>query len=194
MRGNRRRTALLAVLLVVAACTGDDDDDAAPTSVPDDETAAVRFCDAFLDYLSDPTPGALATVVESGDERAADLAPTITGADPEAAATADAGLREAARQRCQPEWTAGAQGAGSTAGAAEAFLAALVAGDRIGARNVASANAIALFDPWTPADDATTTPVLADVGERRFTIEVDASAVYECEVDVGVVLTCAAAP
>jgi len=88
-----------------------------------------------------------------------------------------------------------AQGGGDTAGAAQAFLDAVVAGDLIGARNVASANAIAVFEPGTPieADPVAGTPALLEIGDRSFSMALDAATIAECQVEAGVVIACTVA-
>ena len=196
----------VVALTVFGACSDDDAaDDTAPTTPTTaavdgdaggdpDEDGAPRFCDVFLTWLGDSSPEHLdAVVAASDDATVADLA-TVIAEDPNTArvlgATED--LDALARTQCQPEWTAGAQGAGSTAAAAQAFFDALVAGDRIGARNVASANAIAAFEPWAPidVDAATGTPALGEVTETGFTLALDAETLARCDVEIGVVVTC----
>lgn len=185
---------LLAVAGLFGACSGGDDDagtDGEDAST-DDEVAA-RFCDVYLDYLADSSPANLDAAVDAADDdEVRALAETIddsaSSIDRVLAATAD--LDELARQRCQPEWTAGAQGAGSTAAAAQAFGDAIGAGDRFGARNVASANAIAALEPWDDSGDVEVTVV--DVGEREFGLVVD-DGLVQCQVETGVVVTCTTA-
>lgn len=192
---------LVVVLSLLAACSGDDRDAA---DGPGDRDAAdsgdepgapdARFCDAYLGYLSDSTDENLETVVASSDDpQVAEYAEVITSAvaiDRLLAATLD--LDDLARERCQPEWTAGAQGAGNTAAAAQAFFDALIAGDELGARNVASANAIAVFEPWEPIepDPSIGSPALADVGGQSFSVVLGPAVVAQCEVETGVVVAC----
>lgn len=193
-----------SLVLLAGACSGDDDDEAgSATSTPtselpdgglDDDDDGPRFCDTYLTYLGDASPANLAVVVDAADDGAvSDLAAIITD-DPNTARVLSAtdDLDRLARDRCQTEWTAGAQGAGSTAAAAQAFFDALVAGDAVGARNVASANAIATFAPWEPiaADPATGTPAVGQVTETGFTLVLDADTLALCEVEIGVVVTC----
>lgn len=197
----RRISSLVVVaVLVLASCSGDDGSDSSDDPATDgtDEDAnrevQARFCDVYLDYLGDSTPANLDAVVDAADDpQVSEYAETITseaGLDQVLAATLD--LDDLARQRCQAEWTAGAQGAGNTAAVAQAFFDAVVAGDRVGARNVASANAIAVFEPWSAidADAAAGTPALADVGGQSFSLVLGPDAVAQCEVETGVVVAC----
>lgn len=188
---HRTATILLLVTLALAGCS---DDDTAGGEGAGADRDVPRFCDAYLDYLADSTADNLRTLDEAADDpeigqyiEAIDSEPSV---DALLAATLD--LDDAARSRCQPEWTAGAQGAGNTPAAAEAFLEALVAGDRVGARNVASANAIAVFEPWEPVepDPEIGTPVVADVGGQSFSLVLGESSVAQCEVETGVVVAC----
>lgn len=189
-----RRTATIALLvaLVLAGCGDDDDTAAGNGGSADDDTP--RFCDTYLDYLADSTGPNLRVLDEAADDPEIGQYVEVIESDPSVdallAATLD--LDDAARSRCQSEWTASAQGAGNTPAAAQAFLEALVAGDRLGARNVASANAIAVFEPWEPieADPEIGTPVLADVGGQSFSMVLGESSVAQCEVETGVVVAC----
>lgn len=196
-----RRAALLILVtllgpgtgLLVGACSGDDDaGDSASTTVAG--AGQARFCDVYIEYLSDSTPANLAEVEATADDpQVADYVETMESSDDLTevlAATLD--LDDLARARCQAEWTAGAQGAGNTAAAAQAFFDALVAGDPIGARNVASANAIAVFEPWQPipSDGEAGTPALGSVGERSFTLLLGPAQLAECQVETGVVVAC----
>lgn len=195
-----RRIVLLlaAATLVLAGCSDDDaasDAGAGGDGAGDDQASPEpRFCDVYLDYLGDPTDENLDAVESVADDDEMSGLIEIARSDAEIgrvlAATED--LDALARQRCQPEWTAGAQGAGSTEAAASAFFDALVAGDRIGARNVASANAIAVFEPWGPieADPDAGTPAIGEVGERTFSLVLGPASIAACEVEVGVVITC----
>lgn len=191
---------LLLVLAVVLGACGDDDsgEDAAADEQRSEDTEdtqpAVRFCDAFLGYLSEPSPSNLDTVERSADDDQVSEYVEIIRTDDRTgrmiAAASD--LEDLARERCQAEWIAGAQGAGDTARAAQAFFDALVAGDPIGARNVASANAIAVFEPWEPipTDTGDAAPVIVAVSDRRFTMALGPSRLAECQVETGVVIAC----
>jgi hypothetical protein len=194
---------LLAAGMVIPGCGDDTSGGAAEpagmqgSDEPDEDSGkggGNRFCDAYLDYLSDSTAENLAVVVEAaGDEQVSEYAEVIRSeTDVTALLAATLDLDDLARIRCQPEWTAGAQGAGDTAAAAQAFFDAVVAGDRSGARNVASANAIAVFDPWEPVeqDPAVGSPALADVGGESFSVVLGSATVYQCEVEAGVVVAC----
>jgi hypothetical protein len=193
----RPLSLLLAVTVVLAGCS-DDDADAAPAAgtadVVDGAAADPRFCDVYLDYLAESTPENLGAVEEAADDPLVAEYADVIGSDADfdvvLAATLD--LDDLARERCQPEWTAGAQGAGETPAAAQAFFDAVVAGDRTGARNVASANAIAVFDPWEPIepDEQAGTPALADVGGQSFSLVLGPATVAQCEVETGVVVAC----
>lgn len=188
----RTVTILLLVALVLAGCS--DDDDTAGGGREGGDRDAPRFCDAYLDYLANSTARNLRVLDEAADDPEIGQYVDVIDSDPSVdallAATLD--LDDAARSRCQSEWTAGAQGAGNTPAAAQAFLDALVAGDRAGARNVASANAIAVFEPWEPieADPEIGTPVLADIGGQSFSLVLGESSVAQCEVETGVVVAC----
>lgn len=191
--------AVAAALSFLGACSSDDDD-AAPGDETTEETAVgapsgsmpPRFCDVYLDYLAESTPENLAAVVAATDDDQVAAYAEVIGSDAGItevlAATLD--LDELARLECQPEWTGGVQGAGSTEAAAQAFYDAVVAGDRVGAANVASANAIAVFEPWRPVPAAGDTPALVEVGELTFTIVLDADSLAHCQVEVGVVVSC----
>ena len=191
---------LLALALVVAGC-GDDDDageaaDGTAERVEERTERGPRFCDAYLEYLAEPSSEHLATVVEAGDPDVEALAEIIAGDDRTGRVlAADDDLRTIARDRCQAEWIGAAQGGGDTPGAAQAFFDALVAGDPIGARNVAAANAIAVFEPWAPIepDAASGTPALVDIGDRSFSMALDPATIAECQVETGVVLACTVA-
>ncbi len=197
-RPSRRAVAATVLLLAVAgaACSGGDggDDDADGSGGTEEAAPAVRFCDAYLDYLGEPTPANLAVVVDAADDPEVDELAAVVGEDDRTgrvlAASAD--LDDLARDRCLPEWVGGAQGAGDTGAAAQAFFDAVVAGDRIGARNVASANAIARFEPWQPieADDDAGTPAIVSVGEGAFAMALGPALLAECQVETGVVLAC----
>lgn len=198
----RLLTVVVAALLsIVGACSSDDDDDADPVEDETTEDTAVgapsgsippRFCDVYLDYLAESTPENLAAVVAATDDDQVAAYAEVIGSDAGItevlAATLD--LDELARLDCQPEWTGGVQGAGSTEAAAQAFYDAVVAGDRVGAANVASANAIAVFEPWQPVPAAGETPALVEVGELTFTIVLDDASLAHCQVEVGVVVSC----
>ena len=157
----------------------------------------MRFCDAFLDYLGEPTPENLAVVVDSADDpEVAELADIVADDDRTGRVLAASDDLEAtARERCQAEWVGGAQGAGNTGAAAQALVDALIAGDRFGARNVASANAIARFEPWEPIvpDPDLGTPQVVEVDEGSFVIVLDADTLAECQVETGVILACTVA-
>ncbi|MFP5578617.1 MAG: hypothetical protein ACLGIZ_10325 [Acidimicrobiia bacterium] len=199
-RGRRHlRLATPVLALVLLAGCSDDDDTAGEARTEADERSerGPRFCDAYLDYLAEPTDDHLATVVEAaGDPEVEDLAAIVTD-DPQTGRVlaADEDLRTIARDRCQAEWVGAAQGGGDTSGVAQAFLDALSAGDPIGARNVAAANAIAVFEPWEPIvpDAAAGTPSLIDIGDRSFSMALDAGTIAECQVEAGVVLACTVA-
>lgn len=189
---------LVAVVVVAgAACSGDDDSDVASpddASGDDGTSPGPRFCDVYLEYLSDSTDQYLDRVDEAADDEEVSAYIDIMQSDAEitavVAATLD--LDDVARSRCQTEWTAGTQGAGNTAAAAQAFFDALVAGDRVGARNVASANAIAIFEPWEPLPENpdSGTPAIGDIDDRAFSIALDPATLAECQVEVGVVVAC----
>ncbi|WP_436795013.1 hypothetical protein [Actinospongicola halichondriae] len=180
-------------LLAGAACSGDDDAGTSTTTTAQAEGAA-RFCDVYLDYLSDSTSENLTAVGEAADDdQVRDyIAIMESDADIIAVVAATIDLDDLARSRCQREWTAGAQGAGNTGAAAQAFFDALVAGDPIGARNVASANAIAVFEPWAPiaSDPASGTPAIGDIDGQSFTVAIDEATLAECQVETGVVVAC----
>jgi hypothetical protein len=202
----RRRLALALVVagsLLAAAC-GDDDagDDGAAREDGTEENEerserGPRFCDAYLEYLAEPSPEHLDTVVEAADDPEVDELAAIIGEDDRTGRVlaADSDLQVIARDRCQAEWVGAAQGGGDTAGAAQAFFDALVAGDPIGARNVASANAIALFEPWAPveADAGAGTPALLEIDDRAFSFALDPETIAECQVEAGVVIACTVA-
>jgi hypothetical protein len=202
-RPPRRFVALaLAGALAVTGCSDDGSPDgAAPDESTQERTERTeqgpRFCDAYLDYLAEPSAENLTIVVESADDPAVDELGAIIAGDDRTGRVlaADDDLRGLARTRCQAEWVGAAQGGGDTAGAAQAFFDALVAGDAIGARNVASANAIALFEPWSPieADPASGTPTLLEVHDRSFSMALDAGTIAECQVEAGVVISCTVA-
>lgn len=198
-----RRLASLALVgaLAVAGCSDDDtSQDAAGEGTEEAEERAQsgpRFCDAYLDYLAEPSGEHLATVVGAADDpQVEELAAIIVEDDRTGRVlAADEDLRTIARDECQAEWVGAAQGGGDTAGAAQAFFDALVAGDPIGARNVASANAIAVFEPWSPIepDAVGGTPAILEIGERSFSLALDASTIAECQVAGGVVIACTVA-
>lgn len=193
-------SALLVAVSVLGACSDDDTDDASGTTEPapdGSDTAAPgtpHFCDAYLDYLADSTAANLTVVEEAADDPQVGEYAEVIRSEPSIdrllAATLD--LDDLARSRCQPEWTAGAQGAGDTGAAAQAFFDAVVAGDRMGAHNVASANAIAVLEPWEPveADPEVGSPALADVGGQSFSLVLGVADVVQCEVEAGVVVAC----
>lgn len=195
MRRSLSALVLVGALVAASACSGDDDDEGvSSTTIESDGEAAARFCDVYLDYLSDSTSENLTAVVEASDDPQVDEYVRIMESDADiiavVAATVD--LDDLARSRCQPEWIAGAQGAGNTGAAAQAFFDALVAGDPIGARNVASANAIAVFEPWEPlsADPEAGTPAIGDIDGQSFTIATAPAVLAECQVEAGVVVAC----
>lgn len=187
----------LVAAFVVGGCGDDDDGGSAEDASEQTEERSERgprFCDAYLEYLAEPSAEHLDTVVEAaGDPEVEELA-GIIGEDDRTGRllAADEDLRTIARDRCQAEWIGAAQGGGDTSGAAQAFFDALVAGDEPGARNVAASNAIALFEPWTPieADAASGTPALLEIGDRTFSMVLDAATIAECQVEAGVVLAC----
>lgn len=193
---------LVALLAAAGAACSDDDDDAASPDDPSEEngdrgngtTPGPRFCDAYLTYLEDSTDEHLDTVDDAADDDEVSSYVDImqSDADITAVVAATLDLDDVARSRCQTEWTAGTQGAGNTAAAAQAFFDALVAGDRAGARNVASANAIAIFEPWEPLGENPDagTPAIGDVDERAFSIALRPAALAECQVEAGVVVAC----
>ncbi len=179
----------------VVGCSGDDGSSAATSSSTSaDASSGPRFCDVYLDYLADSSPENLRSVDEAADDPQVHQYATVIESGPSVdellAATLD--LDDLARSRCQTEWTAGAQGAGNTGAAAQALLDALVAGDRDGARNVASANAIAVFEPWEPIppDPEAGTPALGEVGGQSFSIVLSPSRIAECDVETGVIVAC----
>ncbi len=189
-------TAACIVLGSVVGCSGDGGGSAAgsSSSTTANGSSGPRFCDAYLDYLADSSPENLRTVDEAADDPQvsayASVIQSSPGVDELLAATLD--LDDLARSRCQTEWTAGAQGAGNTGAAAQALLDALVAGDRAGARNVASANAIAVFEPWDPItpDPEAGTPALGEVGGESFSIVLGPASIAECDVETGVIVAC----
>lgn len=197
----RRLAALALAAVVVTGCSdGDGGDEAATEQERDAEERTERrrrFCDAYLDYLAEPSSEHLATVAEAADDSQVAELVSIIGEDDRTGRVlaADEDLRTVARDRCQAEWVGTAQGGGDTSGAAQAFLDALVAGDPIGARNLAAANAIAVFEPWEPiaADPAAGTPSLLEVGDRSFSLALDAATIAECQVEAAVVLACTVA-
>lgn len=192
-----------ALLAMVGACSDDgsdnDDPDEDATRTDTDTATAEpagttppRFCDVYLDYLADSSAQRLdAVVAASTDPQVAEYADTIdsdAGITEVLAATLD--LDELARQECQAEWIGSAQGAGTTPAAAQAFYDALVAGDSVGAANVASANAIAVFEPWKTIPEGDGTPALVEVGEHTFTIVLSETTLAHCQAEVGVVVSC----
>ncbi len=190
---------LAGISVFGAACSGDDDAaSGTPTTVEGDEDGGSpepRFCDVYLDYLGDSTDENLQAVADAADDpEVRAYVDIIEGADEDVtavvAATLD--LDDLARSQCQPEWTAGAQGAGDSAGAAQALLDALLAGDPIGARNVASLNAIAVFEPWDPLPEnpEAGTPTVVDVDDRSFSLALDPATLAECQVETGVIVAC----
>lgn len=194
-RGAARVGVALVVALGVAGCGDDAEPGQAVTTTvaaTSDVSEPTRFCDVYLEYLSDPTDAWLERVVSTGDDTVAAYAEIVRD-DPETgrvlAAIED--LDEAARAECQAEWVGGAQGAGDNAAAAQAFLDALVAGDPLGARNVAAANAVAVFD-WAPIaeDPAAGTPAVLEVDGQGFSLALDAATLAECQVESGVVIAC----
>lgn len=205
-RHRRPRSLALGLVLVgsllVAGCS---DDDAADGTAADEATEqgeeraerGPRFCDAYLDYLAEPSSEHLAAVTEAADDPDVEELATIIAEDDRTGRVlaADSDLQDIAREQCQPEWVGAAQGGGDTAGAAQAFFDAIVAGDPVGARNVASANAIAVFEPWTPieADAAAGTPSLLAIGDRSFSMALDPATLAECQVEFGVVIACTVA-
>ncbi len=156
-----------------------------------------RFCDAYLAYLAEPSSEHLATVAEAAGDPGVEELAAIIGEDDRTGRVlaADEDLRTIARDRCQAEWVGAAQGGGDTSGAAQAFVDALVAGDPMGARNVAAANAIAVFEPWGPieADAASGTPSLLEIAETSFSMALTPDTIAECQVETGVVLACTVA-
>lgn len=202
-RRHARRVAalVLAAALGAAGCSDDEE----PTAAPDDAAEETeertergpRFCDAYLEYLAEPSAEHLATVVASAEDPDVEELGVIIGEDDRTGRVlaADEDLRSIARDRCQAEWVGAAQGGGDTSGAAQAFFDALVAGDPIGARNVAAANAIAVFEPWAPieADAAAGTPSLLEIDEQSFSMALTADTIAECQVETGVVLACTVA-
>jgi hypothetical protein len=201
----RHRPRLLATLvltgaLLAAGCSDDDGDEASTEEAAETDERTERgprFCDAYLDYLAEPNDEHLATVVEAADDPEVEELATIIGEDDRTGRVlaADSDLQTIARDQCQAEWVGAAQGGGDTSGAAQAFLDAVVAGDPIGARNVAAANAIAVFEPWAPieADAAAGTPSLLEIDDRSFSMALDAGTIVECQVEAGVVLACTVA-
>lgn len=193
------RSASLVALAVMLACWGagcSDGDDGASSTTTDRTSSgagAARFCDVYLDYLADASDEQLAAVVDAAEDplvneyaTAIDEASDLTEV---LAATLD--LDDLARRRCQTEWTAGAQGAGDTPAAAQALLDALIAGDPVGARNVASANAIAVFEPWEPRPvGADGTPTIGGLDAGGFTLVLDEATIASCQVETGVVIAC----
>jgi len=187
----------LAAFLVLAGCNDDDADGGEGADGTEVTEAGPRFCDAFLDYLAEPGGPQLEAVADSADDPEVVALVDIIRSDDRTGRVlaADEDLQARARDRCQAEWIGAAQGGGDTAGAAQAFLDAVVAGDELGARNVASANAIARFEPWEPVepDAVAGTPALLTIGERSFTMALDAERIAECQVEAGVVLACTVA-
>ncbi len=187
---------IVCTLAAVAApaCSGDDDASDTTSTTGTDREVAARFCDVYLDYLSESTSENLgAAAAASDDDQVTEYVGIIeSDADIVAVVAATVDLDDLARARCQSEWTAGAQGAGNTGAAAQAFFDALVAGDPIGARNVASANAIAVFEPWAPitGDPVSGTPAIGDIDGQSFTVALDAATLAECQVETGVVVAC----
>lgn len=201
-RPARRAAAVILAAVVVAAGCGDDDDPGEPSERTSQETEergerGPRFCDTYLEYLAEPSGEQLAVVVGAAGDPAVEQLAAIIGEDDRTGRVlaADEDLRTIARDRCQAEWIGAAQGGGDTSGAAQAFFDALVAGDAIGARNVAAANAIAIFEPWTPVqvDEASGTPSLLEIGDRSFSMALTADTIAECQVEAGVVLACTVA-
>ncbi len=197
----RRLAALVLAAALVAAGCGDDDapeaSDGAGEATEERTERGPRFCDAYLEYLAEPGSEHLAAVAEAAGDPAVEELAAIIGQDDRTGRVlaADEDLRTVARDRCQAEWVGAAQGGGDTSGAAQAFFDALVAGDPMGARNVAAANAIAVFEPWAPieADAATGTPSLLEIGETSFSMALTADTIAECQVETGVVLACTVA-
>lgn len=194
---------MLVVLVAALPGCGDDGGGGADAGRPgqgsargstDEASPGPRFCDAYLDYLGESTPERLATVDRATDDpQVSGYAAVITSdADLDRVLAATLDLDDLAREQCQPEWTAGTQGAGDTDSAAQALFDAVVAGDRAGAQNVAATNAIAVFEPWAPvvADEAAGTPALAEVGGQSFTIVLGPADLAQCEVETGVVVAC----
>lgn len=189
-----RRIILIfsTMALVLAACSGDDEGADAPSTTSE---RAARFCDVYLDYITDSSDANLTAVVDAAPDRAefGALADTVRQAtDTVEVFAAIETLDQRARERCQPEWIGAAQGAGTTAAAAEAFFAALVNGDRIGATNVASANAIARFEPWgvIEPDESVGSPVIAGVEADSFSMILGPATLAQCLVETGVVFSC----
>jgi len=190
-----RRTLLVLFAGAVALGCSGGDDDASTAPAGDGEAATpARFCDEYLDYLAEPSRENLDAVVAAGDDPQVDELGAIIAEDDRTGRVlaADRDLTDLARDRCTSEWVGAAQGGGDTAGAAQAFLDALLAGDEVGARNVAAANVIAAFEPWEPLvpDAEAGTPALLTTGDRTFTLAIDAARLAECQVEGGVVIAC----
>lgn len=181
----------VAAALVLTAC-GDDDGAAGDAGARGGE--AGRFCDLYLDYLAEPSADLLDALVDVADDDEVDALARIIAEDRRAGRVlaADSDLRTLARERCQAEWVGSVQGAADTAGAAQAFFDAVVAGDRAGARTVAAENAIARFAPWAPVepDPDAGTPTVLTVDEGSFTMALAADRIAECQVESGVVIAC----
>ena len=106
---------------VLAGCdddSGDGDGDAAEATTETEARAdrGPRFCDAYLEYLAEPSGDHLATVVEAADDPQVDELGAIIGEDDRTGRVlaADDDLRTLARDRCQAEWIGAAQGGGDT--------------------------------------------------------------------------------
>lgn len=199
-RPARRVRALLSILalaLVAGACTDDGDDAEATSAAPTagegrDDDLGVEFCDAYLAYLARSGPTELAAVTAAtDDDRVHDLADDIGGSAVDRSIAATIDLDALARTACHQRWIAGTQGAGNAPAAAQALYDALVAGDRAGAANVAAANVLARFEPWTPDADTTDAyPTMVDVGDDGFTVITGPETLFLCLVETGVVVAC----
>lgn len=169
-----------------------------PCSPPEPNAPATQVCAPYLEYLG------------SGADRLADLAASLPAEVPAEVRTAiehaqsdnfeSTSLQTGedienldfwVRQQCDQIYLAGVEARPGTDEAAQILFDAVVAGDREAAAKVAAANALAVFEPWGPVDEAPGAPTLSEVAGGTYRLQLtDGPDYVECEGWDGVIRGC----
>jgi hypothetical protein len=206
---------LVILCLVATACTAGNDVEATTTTVPTTITTTTpattttaeatttvgqdleAFCDAYLAFISAGDPESRVEPLnnlyaERGPDAPADLNEVVNvlvSADygSQDVRAEQAVLRDFVMPLCEDGYNSAVVGGESDEAAGQAFFDALVAGDKQTALTLASALAVAMFEPWEPYDAEDTELVIQEGG---FWVALSPQFSFSCTTRDGIVTGC----